>query len=60
MTVTDWEFAEEAEFSQFVPGGRLGDNVFAAVGAEADGGQTAGAPYDPDKWYLVRRTLAFI
>ena len=55
MTVTDWEFAEEAEFSQFVPGGRLGDNVFAA-----DGGQTAGSPYDPDKWYLVRRTLAFI
>ncbi len=41
-------------------GGRLGDNVFAAVGAEADGGQTAGSPYDPDKWYLVRRTLAFI
>ena len=60
MAVADWGFAGEAEFSQFVPGGMLGDNVFASVGTEVDEAPGTGSAYDPDTWYLVRRTLAFV
>ena len=31
MAVSDWGFAGEAEFSQFVPGKMLGDNVLAMM-----------------------------
>ncbi|MGX1701182.1 hypothetical protein [Microbacterium sp. NPDC055357] len=55
MAVAEWGFAGEAEFSQFVPGKLLGDNVFASAGDES----AASSEYDPDGWYLVRRTLAF-
>ncbi|WP_066300241.1 hypothetical protein [Arthrobacter luteolus] len=57
MAVSDWGFAGEAEFSQFVPGKMLGDNVFAAIGESAP--ETRESGYDPDSFYLVRRTLAF-
>lgn len=61
MAVADWGFAGEAQFSQFVPGKMLGDNVFAEVGSEgAEGEKENESPYDPEKWYLVRRTLAFV
>lgn len=57
MAVADWGFAGEAEFSQFVPGKMLGDSVFSSLGDDAP--QTESA-YDPDAYYLVRRTLAFV
>lgn len=75
MAVHDWGFAGEAEFSQFVPGKMLGDNVFGSVGGTDAEGGGAGASaskedasdkgkgaqaVDPDGWYLVRRTLAFV
>lgn len=56
MAVAEWGFAGEAEFSQFVPGKLLGDNVFASIGDES----ATESEYDPDGWYLVRRTLAFV
>lgn len=59
MAVADWGFAGEAEFSQFVPGGMLGDNVFGSLDGAAEGGESASA-YDPESYYLVRRTLAFV
>ncbi|KLT45573.1 hypothetical protein CC85DRAFT_310380 [Cutaneotrichosporon oleaginosum] len=65
MAVHDWGFAGEAQFSQFVPGRMMADNVFAAVGgeaqaqAQAEGGNKEGG-VDPDAWYLVRRTFAFV
>ncbi|WP_150460643.1 hypothetical protein [Nesterenkonia ebinurensis] len=53
MAVGDFGFAGEAEFSQFVPAAMLGDNVFGNVGqASTD------SPHS-DRWFLVRRTLAF-
>ncbi|WP_280180846.1 hypothetical protein [Nocardia farcinica] len=57
IAVGDHGFAGEAEFSQFVPGKMLGDNVFTSMddaAAKTDSG------YDPDAYYLVRRTLAFV
>ncbi|AZG44152.1 hypothetical protein [Gordonia insulae] len=64
MAVADWGFAGEAEFSQFVPGRMLGDNVFGALAEDGDGAgseeTSAGSGYDPDAYYLVRRTLAFV
>ncbi|OTG86115.1 hypothetical protein B9T31_08730 [Acinetobacter sp. ANC 4558] len=58
MAVNDWGFAGEAEFSQFVPGSLLGDNVFQSMD---NTGATAGASeYDADAFYLIRRTLAFV
>lgn len=57
MAVADWGFAGEAEFSQFVPGRMLGDNVFGALD---DDSASARSAFDPDGWYLVRRTLAFV
>lgn len=56
MAVNDWGFAGEAEFSQFVPGVLLGDNVFQSMGKV----DVASTQYDPDAFYLVRRTLAFV
>ncbi|WP_419229208.1 hypothetical protein [Gordonia sp. CPCC 205515] len=56
MAVHDWGFAGEAEFSQFVPGALLGDNVFDAV-ANGVGSESR---YDSGSFYLVRRTLAFM
>ncbi|WP_040842015.1 hypothetical protein [Nocardia brevicatena] len=56
IAVGDHGFSGEAEFSQFVPGKMLGDNVFGSIGDDA---KTA-SEYDPDAWYLVRRTLAFV
>lgn len=58
MAVADWGFAGEAEFSQFVPGNMMGDNVFGSLGDDSTK-ETASA-YDPDAYYLVRRTLAFV
>ena len=67
MAVADWGFAGEAEFGQFVPGKMLGDNVFGALAEQsADSAADAGGPsgaapvFDPDGFYLVRRTLAFV
>ncbi|QTI68628.1 hypothetical protein [Gordonia polyisoprenivorans] len=63
MAVADWGFAGEAEFSQFVPGSMLGDNVFASLGEQGPSDGPAAhdpAAYDPDAYYLVRRTLAFV
>ncbi|MBM7278088.1 hypothetical protein RD149_17220 [Gordonia westfalica] len=57
MAVHDWGFAGEAEFSQFVPGALLGDNVFDSV--NNDPGAPSSSQYDADSFYLVRRTLAF-
>ncbi|OLT35973.1 hypothetical protein BJF84_12175 [Rhodococcus sp. CUA-806] len=57
MAVHDWGFGGEAEFSQFVPGSLLGDNVFQSVNNEPS---TTDAHYDADSFYLVRRTLAFM
>ncbi|NDK88269.1 hypothetical protein GYA93_01520 [Gordonia desulfuricans] len=58
MAVADWGFAGEAEFNQFVPGKMLGDNVFASIGDDA--AESSESAYDPDAYYLVRRTLAFV
>lgn len=58
MAVADWGFAGEAEFSQFVPGKMLGDNVFSSLGEDSDEAQES--EYDPDSYYLVRRMLAFV
>ncbi|RVW10502.1 hypothetical protein EGT67_04865 [Prescottella agglutinans] len=57
MAVADWGFAGEAEFSQFVPGKMLGDNVFGSLDENAD---SSTSEYDADAYYLVRRTLAFV
>ncbi|MFE3293199.1 hypothetical protein [Rhodococcus sp. NPDC059234] len=63
FSVGDHGFAGETLFSQFVPGRILGDGVFGAVHSGDSG---SGAPLDrsseinPDGWYLVRRTLAFV
>ncbi|GAA4484329.1 hypothetical protein GCM10023094_37310 [Rhodococcus olei] len=56
MAVSDWGFAGEAEFSQFVPGKMLGDNVFSSI----DENGPVSSEYDGDAYYLVRRTLAFV
>ncbi|GAA1076151.1 hypothetical protein [Tsukamurella spumae] len=56
MAVHDWGFAGEAEFSQFVPGALLGDNVFQSVNADPE----AESPYDKEAFYLVRRRLSFV
>lgn len=53
MAVGDFGFSGEAEFSQFVPAAMLGDNVFGNVGQAAED-----SSHD-DRWFLVRRTLAF-
>ncbi|MDR2256517.1 MAG: hypothetical protein LBE25_11020 [Arthrobacter sp.] len=53
MAVSDWGFAGEAEFSQFVPGHLLGDDVFGSLGE-----QSASEQQD-ESWFLVRRKLAF-
>lgn len=58
MAVADWGFAGEAQFSQFVPGKMLGDNVFSSLGDEDAAAEPS--EYDPDAYYLVRRTLAFV
>ena len=63
FAVSDSGFSGETLFSQFVPGSILGDGVFGAV--HESGGSTPAAPeqssdIDPDGWYLVRRTLAFV
>lgn len=58
IAVGDFGFAGEAEFSQFVPGRMLGDNVFASLGEDA--AEATPSVYDPDAYYLVRRTLAFV
>lgn len=57
MAVGDFGFAGEAEFSQFVPGKMLGDSVFADLDGSAPRRDSG---YDPEGWYLVRRTLAFV
>lgn len=57
MAVADWGFAGEAEFSQFVPGKMLGDNVFGSLGDDATPTESE---YEPEAYYLVRRTLAFV
>lgn len=58
MAVNDFGFAGEAEFSQFVPGAMLGDTVFGNVGNEPSQDDGTGDVIR-DRWYLVRRTLAF-
>lgn len=58
MAVHDWGFAGEAEFSQFVPGALLGDNVFDSV--NTDPSTSSSSQYDAGSFYLVRRTLAFM
>lgn len=58
MAVHDWGFAGEAEFSQFMPGALLGDNVFDSV--NTDPNAPSSSHYDADSFYLVRRTLAFM
>lgn len=57
MAVGDFGFAGEAEFSQFVPGKLLGDNVFADLDGDS---KKKPFNHNPDGWYLVRRTLAFV
>lgn len=57
MAVADWGFAGEAEFSQFVPGSMLGDNVFSSLETDAD--DAPESEYEQDAYYLVRRKLAF-
>lgn len=52
IAVGDFGFSGEAEFSQFVPAAMLGDNVFGDMGSNESGS-------DDDRWFLVRRTLAF-
>lgn len=55
MAVHDWGFAGEAEFSQFVPESAMGgDNVFGDMDAGAGGAK------EGEKWFLVRRRLAFV
>lgn len=56
MAVSDWGFAGEAQFSQFVPGSLLGDNVFQS----ASNTDAATSQYEADAVYLVRRTLCFV
>lgn len=56
IAVSDWGFAGEAEFNQFVSGSLLEDNVFQSVGKEA----SEESEYDADATYLVRRKLAFV
>ncbi|KAL1404851.1 hypothetical protein Q8F55_008462 [Vanrija albida] len=60
MAVHDWGFAGEAEFSQFVPGKMLGDDVFGSIGNDPTAAPAASSKFDPEGWYLVRRTLAFV
>jgi hypothetical protein len=60
MAVHDWGFAGEAQFSQFVPGKMLADNVFAAVGGAGEEKEEKDSGFDKDGWYLVRRTFAFV
>lgn len=57
ISVGDYGFSGEAEFSQFVPGRMLGDNVFGSL-ADGEDAPTESS-YDPNSYYLVRRTLAF-
>ncbi|MDI6627750.1 MAG: hypothetical protein QME72_08530 [Rhodococcus sp. (in: high G+C Gram-positive bacteria)] len=57
MAVNDWGFAGEAEFSQFVPGHLLRENVFDGI---KDGDVAEVSTYDSSVYYLVRRTLAFV
>lgn len=57
MAVHDWGFAGEAEFSQFVPGALLGDNVFGSMNNDPAADSSG---YDSSSYYLVRRTLAFV
>ncbi|MFT4398311.1 hypothetical protein ACLTEW_25630 [Gordonia lacunae] len=57
MAVHDWGFAGEAEFSQFVPGALLGDNVFGSMNNDP---AADSSDYDASSYYLVRRTLAFV
>lgn len=56
MAVNDWGFAGEAEFSQFVPGALLGENVFQSLGNDP----SASSEYDAEAFYLIRRKLAFV
>lgn len=63
FSVGDHGFAGETLFSQFVPGRILGDGVFGAVHAGEASTETTSAnatAIDPEGWYLVRRTLAFV
>ncbi len=61
FSVSDHGFSGETLFSQFVPGRILGDGVFGAVHAgEASADKDSAGTIDPDGWYLVRRTLAFV
>lgn len=57
IAVGDWGFAGEVLFSQFIPGRMMSGQVFTNV-AEG-GGRSDAEAYDPDGWYLVRRTLCF-
>ncbi|WOO86301.1 uncharacterized protein LOC62_07G009783 [Vanrija pseudolonga] len=60
MAVHDWGFAGEAEFSQFVPGKMLGDDVFGSIGNDPTAAAPVSSKFDSEGWYLVRRTLAFV
>ncbi|MGC0366015.1 hypothetical protein ABH922_003999 [Rhodococcus sp. 27YEA15] len=64
FAVNDNGFSGETLFSQFVPGSILGDGVFGAVHDSGDADSKApsnsASDIDPDGWYLVRRTLAFV
>ncbi|GAB2644904.1 hypothetical protein GCM10027068_25620 [Prescottella soli] len=63
FAVSDHGFSGETLFSQFVPGRILGDGVFGAVHAgesSTNADSDSAAAIDPDGWYLVRRTLAFV
>jgi hypothetical protein len=57
MAVGDFGFAGEAEFSQFVPGKMLSGNVFSDLDSSSPKDSST---YNPEGWYLVRRTLAFV
>ncbi|WP_353171541.1 hypothetical protein [Acinetobacter rudis] len=56
MAVNDWGFAGEIEFSQFVPGARLAENIFQSLGNEP----CENSEYDADTFYIIRRKLAFV
>lgn len=56
ISVGDYGFSGEAEFNQFVPGRMLGDSVFSSLSEDEAKPESA---YNPDAYYLVRRTLAF-
>jgi hypothetical protein len=61
VAVSDWGFAAEVEFNQFLPGSLLAGSVFTEGGRKDEQlGQPESAGYEPQEMYLLRRTSAFV